>query len=64
MKSATDYANTQRRQAKAMERELFCEGIVQRGENVLEALQERKLFIGSRVAGTGDWAVISGQIYV
>ena len=40
----------------------FVEGIVQRGENVLaRALLERKLFISSRVAGTGDWAVISGH---
>ena len=40
----------------------FVEGIVQLGENILaRALLERKLFISSRVAGTGDWAVISGH---
>lgn len=40
----------------------YVEGIVRRGENVLaRALLKRALFISSRVAGAGDWAVVSGQ---
>ena len=40
----------------------YVEGIVRRGENVLaRALLKRALFISSRVAGAGDWAVISGH---
>ena len=40
----------------------YVEGIVRRGENVLaRALLKRALFISSRVAGAGDWAVMSGH---
>ena len=40
----------------------YVEGIVRRGENVLaRALLKRALFISSRVAGAGDWAVLSGH---
>ena len=40
----------------------YVEGIVQRGETVLaRALLKRALFISSRVAGAGDWAVMSGH---
>ena len=39
----------------------YVEGIVSRGETVLaRALLKRALFISSRVAGAGDWAVMSG----
>ena len=40
----------------------YVEGIVQRGETLLaRALLKRALFISSRVAGAGDWAVMSGH---
>lgn len=40
----------------------YVEGIVRRGENILaRALLKRALFISSRVAGAGDWAVMSGH---
>ena len=40
----------------------YVEGIVRRGESVLaRALLKRALFISSRVAGAGDWAVMSGH---
>ena len=39
----------------------YVEGIVKRGDTLLaRALLKRALFISSRVAGAGDWAVISG----
>jgi len=40
----------------------YVEGIVRRGESILaRALLKRALFISSRVAGAGDWAVMSGH---
>ena len=39
----------------------YVEGIVKRGDTLLaRALLKRALFISSRVAGAGDWAVMSG----
>lgn len=40
----------------------YVEGIVKRGNTVLSrALLKRALYVNSRVAGAGDWAVISGH---
>jgi hypothetical protein len=40
----------------------YVEGIVRRGGSILaRALLKRALFISSRVAGAGDWAVMSGH---
>jgi hypothetical protein len=40
----------------------YVEGIVKRGNTVLSrALLKRALYVSSRVAGAGDWAVISGH---
>ena len=40
----------------------YVEGIVRRGETVLSrALLKRALYVSSRVAGAGDWAVMSGH---
>ena len=40
----------------------YIEGIVRRGETILaRALLKRALYISSRVAGAGDWAVMSGH---
>ncbi len=40
----------------------YVEGIVSRGEKVLaRALLRRSLYISSKVAGSGDWAVMTGN---
>ncbi len=40
----------------------YVEGIVMRGDTLLSrALLKRALYVNSRVAGAGDWAVISGH---
>ena len=40
----------------------YIEGIVSRGETVMaRALLRRSLYVSSKVAGAGDWSVMSGH---